>query len=119
MFGLATVAGLELAAYGAGAKFGILGGAGAAAEIASKSAAQKGATILSTPASTFSKFFGLQVRAAAADSAFSLAARLGAASDLAFKAARGLGSVGAAATVAGTSFYATARAYCELGCLGK
>lgn len=113
------MAGLEIAAYSAGLKFGVLGGIGASAEVAAQSFAREGATILSTPAKTFGSYFGLQARAVAAESAFNLAQRLGAASNLAFKAAHGLGVVGGVVTAGSTAFYATARAYCAFECRGQ
>ena len=119
IFGLTSAAGLELAAYSAGAKFGVLGGIGVGAQLASQSLAQQGANILMSPVSNYSQYFGLQARAAAAESAFNLAERFGTASELAFKTARGLGIVGSIATVTGTSFYGTARVYCELQCRSK
>lgn len=116
VFGLTTVAGLQLAAYGAGAKFGVLGGIGAASGFASQSFTQQGVNILSAPASSFSRYFGLQARAAAAASSLNAAAKLASISNLAFQAARGLGVAGTVATVGGTSFYGTAWLYCKWQC---
>jgi len=119
VLGLTSAAGMQVALLSAGLKFGVLGGVGAAAQVGSHAASQRAVTILSTPASGYSKYLGYQVRAAAAATASNLAQQLGTVSSLALKSARALGVIGTVATVAGTSFYVTARGYCELQCLDE
>ncbi len=116
IFGLATVAGLEVAAYSAGAKFGVLGGLGVASDLASQSFAKEAANILTSPTANYGKFFGLQARAAAAASSLNVASKLAWFSRVAFTTAQALGNVGAVATVGGTSFYGTAWLYCKWEC---
>jgi RHS repeat-associated protein len=116
IFGLATVAGLEVAAYSAGAKFGVLGGLGIASDLASQSFAKEAANILTSSTASYSKFFGLQTRAAAAASSLNVASKLAWFSRAAFTTAKALGNVGAVATVGGTSFYGTAWLYCKWEC---
>jgi RHS repeat-associated protein len=116
LFGLTSVAGLQLAAYSGGLKFGVLGGAGLGAEAASQALAARGSAVLSSPTSNFGQYFGLQARATAAQSLYSAAEGFRSLSSVAFKAARALGVAGAVATVAGTSFYGTAWVYCSLDC---
>jgi RHS repeat-associated protein len=116
IFGLTTVAGIEVAAYSAGAKFGVLGGLGVVSDLASQSFAKEAASILTSPAGNYSKFFGFPARAAAAASSLSVASKLAWFSSVAFTTAKALGNVGAVATVGGTSFYGTAWLYCKWGC---
>jgi hypothetical protein len=118
-FGITSSAGAAIVAASVGAKAVIGGGIGGGAEAASQAYGAQAAKILSTPASTFSKTFGLQVRAAAAASASSISSALSTVSTVALTGTKYLGVAGTLVTVGATSFYATAWGDCKLQCSVK
>ncbi len=84
------------------------------ADLASSVLEAKAAEILSSPASTFSKYFGLQVRAAKAATAQATAATLAGISKFGVQAGKYLLKGGLVVTSGATAFYITALTYCSI-----
>ena len=103
--GAVVVSGLAKAAAA-----GLVVGADVAAQAYSAEAAQ----ILSSPASTFSKYFGLQVRAAKAAAAQATAETLAGISKFGVQTGKYLLKGGLVVTAGATAFYITALTYCSI-----
>lgn len=115
----ASIWNLEATAVSLLIKGGLVGILQGGSTLLSGAQANQAARTLSTPASTFSRYFGYQVRASQASAALSLSSRFASIANATSKFVTGASYVFGIPGAFATGFYAGARAYCEWECQGK